>query len=116
MAQHSRRQMDKKNKPTRKTSIALEKLHHMVQQMEYYYKGTSEWKKFLEDAAYIEDHLMELSTDKKIDHAKLAKKFKSVFFKENRELKEENKELEEKVEELTEQVEELKHDREITES
>lgn len=103
--------MDKKNNPapTRKSSIAIEKLHNMVHQMEYYYKGTPAWREFVNDASYIEEHLLELSTDKKVDHAKLAKKFKALFFKENRELKEENKELKE-------QVEELKHDIEVIES
>ena len=101
--------MDKKSKPTRKTSIAIEKLHNMVQHMEYYYQGTPVWREFLNDASYIEEHLLELSLDKKVDHAKLAKKFKSLFFKENKELKEENKELKE-------QVEELKNDIEIIES
>ena len=95
-------------KPTRKTSIALEKLHNIVTQMEYYYKGTPQWKEFVKDASYIEEHILDLSTDKKIDHAKFAKTFKRLFFKENRELKEVVAELEDK-------VEELENDREIIE-
>lgn len=100
---------EQKNKPIRKTSIAIEKLDKIIDQMSYYYHGTSEWKKFLEDANYIKEHMLELSTEKKIDHARLAKKFKALFFKENKELKEINKEL--KV-----QVEELKHDIQTIES
>lgn len=100
-----------KVKLTRKTSIAIDKLHNIVTQMEYFYKNTPQWQEFVRDASYIEEHILDLSTDKKVDHAKFAKKFKQLFFKENRELKEVVAELEEKV-----KVEELENDREITES
>lgn len=92
--------MEKKVKTTRKTSIAIDKLHNIVKHMEYYYRGTSEWKPFLQDASYIEEHLLELCTEKKVDHARLAAKLKQFFFKENKELKEEIKELKEEIEEL----------------
>jgi len=101
--------MEKKVKHTRKTSIAVDKLHNLVKHMEYYYQGTEQWKSFLEDASYIEEHLLDLSTDKKVDHARLATKLKQFFFKENKELKEEIKEL--KCE-----IEELKDDRQDSES
>lgn len=97
--------MEKKVKTTRKSSLAIEKLNNMVTQMEYYYKGTDSWRGFVQDAIYIEEHLLELSSDKKVDHAKFAKRFKSMFFKENKELKEKNKELKEKVEELKNDIE-----------
>lgn len=92
--------MEKKVKTTRKTSVAIEKLHQILSHMEYYYKNTSEWKNLLNDFSYIEEHLMELSTDKKVDHAKFAIKFKTLFFKENKKLKEENCELKKEIEEL----------------
>jgi len=92
--------VEKKAKTTRKTSIAIDKLHNMVKHMEYYYQGTTEWKSFLQDASYIEEHLLELCTDKKVDHARLTTKLKQFFFKENKELKEEIKELKEEIEEL----------------
>lgn len=100
--------MEKKAKPTRKTSIAIEKLHGIVTQMEYFYKGTPYWKDFMQDVSYIEEHLLDLSVDKKIDHAKFARLFKRLFYRENRELKATVAELEEK-------VEELENDREIIE-
>lgn len=87
-------------KETRKTSIAIEKLHNIVDLLEYYYSNTSEWRKILQDAKEIEGHLIELSTEKKVDHARLATKLKNLFFKENKELKDEIKELKEEIEEL----------------
>jgi hypothetical protein len=92
--------MEKKVKETRKTHIAIDKLHGLVKHMEYYYKGTEQWKYFLKDASYIEEYILEISIDKKVDHARFAQKLKKIFFKENKELKEEIKELKEEIQEL----------------
>ena len=92
--------MTNKVKETRKTALAIEKLHEIMKHLEYYYHNTNVWRNIKNDAKLIEDHLLELSTDKKIDHARLASKLKNIFFKENKELKKEIKGLKEEIEGL----------------
>lgn len=89
-----------KVKETKRTAVAIEKLHSLVKKTEYYYCNTPIWREIQQEMKYIEDHLIELSTDRKVDHARLASKLKSIFFKENKELKKENKELKHEIEEL----------------
>jgi len=92
--------MTNKVKTTKKTAQAIEKLHGIIKHMEYYYSTSPLWREIKADAKEIEEHLIELSTDKKVDHARLAQKFKKLFFKENDELKVKNQELEQEIKEL----------------
>lgn len=92
--------MSKKIKETRKTSSALEKLRSMTGLLEYYLSNTEQWKTIQKDVKFIEDHLIDLSAEKKVDHARLANKFRKMFFKENAELKQENAELKQEIKEL----------------
>lgn len=94
-----------KIRETRKASIAIEKLHHILELLGYFYSNTTEWKNINQDAKYIESLLIDLSSDRKVDHARLASKLRNIFFKENKQLKAENKHLKEAIEELN-------HDRE----
>jgi hypothetical protein len=84
---------------SKKTVKAIGKLHHIRNNMEYFY-SPSQFHEFKQDFAFIEELLLELSADKKVDHARLAEKFKGLFFqdikklnKENKKLKKENKDL-----------------------
>lgn len=92
--------MNAKVRETKTTALAIEKLNGIIKHMEYYYSNSPAWRDIKKDADFIESHLIELSADKKVDHARLAQKFKNLFFKENKELKEINKELKEEIKEL----------------
>lgn len=87
--------MKKKVKEPTLTLAAIDKLHKMVEQMEYYYKNTKGWKEFIKDASYIEDHILELCNEKFKEHKRINEKYI-----ENEVLKEEIKELKEELEEL----------------
>lgn len=98
--------MSKKNAettPPKKARKAIEKLHKLVEIMEYQYGRES---KFFRDfiikelASPIEEVLHDLSIEKNIDHIKLATKLRTIW------MKEQEKHIEELVEErLEEEVE-----------
>lgn len=100
----------KKNSPKepKKARKAIEELHELVGQLKFFYGQGSRFKEdVLKKAIYIEDVLHELSIDKKIDHARFISKFKDLFEKENKELKEEIKELKEVAKDRGEKIQEL---------
>lgn len=92
--------MSAKVKKVRKTSVAIEKLNKILSQLEFFYKNRPEWKSVKEDAEYIEKHILDLSIEKKIDHARLAKKFKHLTQSNKKQVEEENKKLKKVIEEL----------------
>ena len=90
-----------KKKETKTTVNAIEKLHKIINYLEFYFPSGKEWKNIIKDSIFIEEHLIELSTDKKIDHARFAKKYKKLWMVELEELKIENKLLKQKLERLS---------------
>lgn len=97
-----------KVKQPKKAKKAVEELHDLVDQLRYFYQDNQKFKKeVLKKAIYVEDVLHTLSVDKKIEHARFVNKFKSLFGKENKELKEENKKLKQEVEKRGKMIGEL---------
>lgn len=100
----------KRNNPVepKKARKAIEELHELVNQLKFFYGNGGRFREdVLDKAIYIEDVLHELSIDKKIDHAKFISKFKHLFAKENKELKEELNELKQVVKDRGEKIQEL---------
>lgn len=89
--------------PPRKARKAIEKLHKLVDIMEYEYgRDTKFFRDYIikELASPIEEVLHDLSIEKNIDHIKLATKLRTIW------QKEQEKHIEELVEErLDEEVE-----------
>jgi hypothetical protein len=82
--------------PPKKARKAIEKLHEMVELMEYEYgRDTKFFRDYIikELASPIEDVLHDLSIEKNIDHIKLATKLRTIWVKEQ----------EDKIEELVEE-------------
>lgn len=75
--------------PPKKARKAIEKLHELVECLEYY---TGRDSKFFRDyiikelASPIEDVLHDLSIEKNIDHIKLATKLRTIWQKEQEEM------------------------------
>ena len=94
-----------KNEPTppKKARKAIEKLHELVECLEYYIGRDNKYFRdhiIKELASPIEDVLHDLSIEKNIDHIKLATKLRTIW------QKEQDKQIEELVEErLEEEVE-----------
>lgn len=100
------------NQPPKRARRAINKLHQLVDYLEYYCGRDS---KFFRDtivkelASDIEDVLHELSIEKNIDHIRLATKLKTIW---NRQLDERvEQRVEEEVEQrLDDMIEEMKRD------
>lgn len=107
--------MQKKNidtTPPKKAKKAIEKLHQLVELMEYEYgRNTKFFRDYIikELASPIEDVLHDLSIEKNIDHIKLATKLRTIWVKEQEEKIEEMVEerLEQEVEKRIEDIVEL---------
>lgn len=67
-------------KPAMKATKAIEKLHKLVEQLKFYMYSNDNRVIFkdsvIDPAQEIEDYIREISTDKKIDHIRLIKKWK----------------------------------------
>jgi len=99
---------NKKVKEPKKARKAIEELHNLVDLLGFFYQERKEFKKdVLEKAIYVEDTLRQYGIDKKVDHARFASKFRHLFGKENKELKEELRELREEVRVKEMKIEEL---------
>jgi hypothetical protein len=85
-------------KKTKKTNVILSKLNWIRFFLGYYMSDNKAFAEIEKDFDEIEKYIIEVSADKKVDHARFASKFKSLFFKENKELKEEILELKEEIE------------------
>ena len=91
-----------KNEPTppKKARKAIEKLHELVECLEYYIGRDNKYFRdhiIKELASPIEDVLHDLSIEKNIDHIKLATKLRTIW------VKEQEDKIEEMVEERLEQ-------------
>ena len=91
------------NQPPKRARKAITKLHQLVDYLEYYCGGKSDFFRniIINDlASYIEETLYDLSIEKNIDHIRLTTKIKAIW------KKQEEDRIEERVEErLEEEVE-----------
>lgn len=90
--------------PPRKARKAIEKLHELVDYLEYYIgRDTKFFRDYIiqEIASPIEDVLHDLSIEKNIDHIKLATKLRTIWQKEQEEKI--NEMVEERLEDAVEQ-------------
>lgn len=100
--------MAKNVKEPKQARKSIEHLHSLVEQLRFFYQDNDRFKKeVLKKAIHIEDTLYELAIDKKVERARFISKFKHLFEKENKELKEEVKELKEELKERGEKIQEL---------
>lgn len=101
--------------PPRKARKAIEKLHQLVELMEYEYgRETKFFRDYIikELASPIEDVLHDLSIEKNIDHIKLATKLRTIWVKEQEDKIEEMVEerLEQEVEKRLDDILEMSND------
>ena len=104
--------MDKKN--NHDVNELLEKLSFWYDILDYYIANSDLQRQGKQDFKYIYNAIMELDKDKKADHLRFAKKFKSLFDKKNKVLAEENIEI--KKELYKEKVEKVKLERKLVET
>jgi hypothetical protein len=97
------KRLEEAMKEPKKASKILKSLEHLTEQLQYLYgANTSEFRSLVrEHIIPIDDYIRDLSVDQKVHDARLAKKLKYLWDKEN---KGKIDELKEKLEELKEQI------------